>query len=94
MFAHLADEEGNIITQGDGPPLNGDYPTGAWGPGELVVDQHSVRFGTGMACPAAGQAEQLDWWVGLYDLATLERLPVYGPDGLRLKADRIELEMG
>lgn len=85
VFVHLVDEEGTIVAQGDGPPLNGDYPTGAWAPGELVVDRHTVSLGAG--------TEHLRWRVGLYDLATMGRLPVYGPDGLRLRGDQMELEM-
>jgi 4-amino-4-deoxy-L-arabinose transferase-like glycosyltransferase len=92
-FVHLVDEEGNIVAQGDGPPLNGDYPTGAWAPGELVVDRHSIVFGPAMARPAAGYRQRLHWRVGLYDLGSMQRLPVYGPDGLRLRADQIELEI-
>jgi hypothetical protein len=85
VFVHLVDEEGAIIAQGDSMPLNGDYPTGAWAPGELMVDPHRVTVRAG--------AERLHWRVGLYDLTTMARLPVYGPDGLRLRADQVELEM-
>jgi hypothetical protein len=30
VFLHLADENGEVIAQADGPPLGGDYPTSLW----------------------------------------------------------------
>jgi 4-amino-4-deoxy-L-arabinose transferase-like glycosyltransferase len=93
IFVHLVDEKGNIVAQGDGQPLGGDYPTGVWVPGELVVDRHHMVLGAAVARPMAGHRERLHWRVGLYCLASMERLPAYGPDGVRLRADQIELEM-
>lgn len=84
VFVHLVDEEGRIFAQGDGPPVNGDYPTSAWARGELVIDPHRILL------PA--KMEPSRWRVGLYDLATMERLPAYGADGLRLSADQVKLE--
>lgn len=93
VFVHLVDEEGTIVAQGDGPPLDGDYPTGAWAPGELVVDPHHILLRDETASARASQRSRLRWCVGLYDLPTMQRLPVYGPDGVRLRADQVELEM-
>ena len=36
--------------------------------------------------------EHLRLRVGLYDLEMGQRLPAYGPDGLRLAADQVEVE--
>ena len=38
VFVHLVDTEGRIWSQHDKPPLDGDYPTLFWRPGEMVMD--------------------------------------------------------
>ncbi|MCS7088513.1 MAG: glycosyltransferase family 39 protein [Thermoflexales bacterium] len=35
-FVHALDAEGNVVAQDDHEPLNGDYPTDLWQPGECV----------------------------------------------------------
>jgi hypothetical protein len=47
----------------------GDYPTGVWAPGEVVVDPHSIVLPVDVA---PGQYRLL---VGMYSLETLVRLP-------------------
>ncbi len=58
----------------DGPPVQGDYPTSLWAPGEVVLDTH--RLDTSALPP--GQYRLL---AGLYNPATGERLPAFGPAG-------------
>ena len=41
IFAHLLSSDGNIITQHDGIPSNGSYPTNFWDTGETIVDEKS-----------------------------------------------------
>jgi hypothetical protein len=42
VFVHLLDDEGNIIAQGDSPPVQGHYPTTMWAVGEMVRDEHPL----------------------------------------------------
>jgi hypothetical protein len=73
VFAHLlvGDEK---LAQADARPCEGGCPTNAWRPGEIVVDWH--RF----ALPPGAPAGPYRLAVGLYLLATGERVPVVGRD--------------
>jgi 4-amino-4-deoxy-L-arabinose transferase-like glycosyltransferase len=74
VFVHLVDKEGQIRGQGDGPPLEGGYPTSYWHPGEAVKDTHTVTVD---AEASPGNYRLL---VGLYTLGDGIRLPVtFGP---------------
>jgi hypothetical protein len=43
VFVHLRNgERGENVTQGDGPPVDGWYPTSVWKIGEVVEDTHEV----------------------------------------------------
>lgn len=42
VFVHLLNEHGDLVGQGDGPPVGGRYPTSAWSPGELILDRHVI----------------------------------------------------
>jgi hypothetical protein len=42
VFVHLLDDEGNILAQGDSPPVQGHYPTTVWTVGEMVRDEHPL----------------------------------------------------
>jgi hypothetical protein len=39
VFVHGVDATGTIITQADGPPLNGNYPASLWLPGQTLADR-------------------------------------------------------
>ena len=84
VFLHLVAEDEKIVGQGDGPPLGGDYPTSYWEAGETLVDRHVVGVQPG------APAGRYDVYVGLYDLASGERLPLVGPDGAPV-GDRVLL---
>ena len=72
-FAHLADEEMNIYAQKDS--LNpGRYPTRFWELDEYNKDPHQI-----VVPPGTPPGEYL-LGVGLYDPATLMRLPVMGQE--------------
>jgi 4-amino-4-deoxy-L-arabinose transferase-like glycosyltransferase len=75
VFVHLVGEDGHKAGQHDGVPQGGFYPTSAWKPGEIVVDEHQIDIAAGVP---PGDYRLL---VGLYRLDTGERLPVLGPDG-------------
>lgn len=65
VLVHVADAVGNPLAGADGPPVGGQYPTRAWAPGEWVTDQRPLSLPPGATVQ-----------VGLYVLATGERLPV------------------
>lgn len=84
VFVHLRDSSGVTVSQGDGPPLGGAWPTGLWPTGYRLEDLHSVPI------PADLEAGQYALVVGLYDPRTQRRVPlVSGGDELML--ERIEL---
>jgi hypothetical protein len=72
VFVHLVDADGKILAQFDGQPLAGDYPTSHWIPGELIKDTYPLGF------PAAASPGPYRVFLGLYNEATGERLPVLG----------------
>ncbi len=72
VFVHLADASGKPWAQHDSPPRDGALPTILWAPGQIVRD--SVR----LALPPGLQPGRYELLVGLYDSATLQRLPVSG----------------
>ncbi len=73
IFVHLVDSQGHIIAGADGEPGQGFFPTSTWRPGEEVLDVHQIHLS---ANPPPGSHLE----VGLYLLATGERLPAFGPD--------------
>jgi hypothetical protein len=68
VFVHLVGEDPQPAAQADGPPLNGDYPTGMWEAGETIVDPHPIPL------PADLPPGEYRLRVGLYDLETMMRL--------------------
>ncbi|MBM3135544.1 MAG: glycosyltransferase family 39 protein [Chloroflexi bacterium] len=85
VFVHLLDSQGKLWAQHDGPPQDGALPTSAWNPGELLRDEHLLTVDI--------QAPPGDYRlaIGLYDPATLQRLPVFDAQG-RLVGDTVLLE--
>ena len=86
VFVHLLNEDGALYGQGDGPPLDGDYPTSYWSPGEVLADTHVVPLEDGLP-----QGAYL--LVGLYRLADGTRLPTYTTEGGRVRDDAIVLQI-
>ncbi|MBU0704219.1 MAG: glycosyltransferase family 39 protein [Chloroflexi bacterium] len=82
VFVHLLDEDGALLGQADGPPLNGDYPTSYWSPGELLADTHIAPPGSGVYL-----------LVGLYRPTDGARLPVRAATGERVLDDAIVLDI-
>jgi len=68
VFVHLLGAGPELVAQGDGPPLGGDYPTVMWAPGEVVADPHPV------ALPVDLSPGRYRLLVGMYDLETMARL--------------------
>jgi hypothetical protein len=82
VFVHVADSEGQLLDQRDGPPLSGMYPTSKWTPGQIVVDDRDL--------PDLPPGTQI--LVGMYDLDSMQRLPVLDDQGERLPNDAIPLQ--
>lgn len=74
-FVHVMDLGGDFIGQSDSQPAGGHWPTRWWRPGLLILDSHDVTL-TQTFDPVQHQI-----WVGLYDGATLARLPVTEANG-------------
>jgi hypothetical protein len=70
----LDTQTGQYVTGFDGPPVEGDYPTSLWAPGEIIVDLHRLD----LSRLAPGQYRLI---VGLYNPLTGERLPASGSTG-------------
>ncbi|MFZ5916016.1 MAG: hypothetical protein ACOYZ7_03710 [Chloroflexota bacterium] len=87
VFVHLLDETGAIGGQGDSQPVGGAYPTTLWSPETVVVDRRLVLV------DGHAPAGQYRLAVGLYDLATLQRLPAFDNIGQPLQDDRLLLDM-
>jgi hypothetical protein len=84
VFVHLLDDEGSLVAQDDGPPLDGDYPTSYWTPQQEIVDSRVLDI---EGLPSGTYYLR----VGMYLLKSMERLPVTGADGARLADDVIPL---
>ncbi|MHB1317086.1 MAG: ArnT family glycosyltransferase [Anaerolineae bacterium] len=69
VFVHLVTPDGDFVGQGDGPPMDGEYPTSFWGSGERILDEHEVRINSDAPSGAA------EIRVGLY-ATDGTRLPV------------------
>lgn len=76
-FVHVFDATGEKITQQDFQPRDGRYPTSAWLPDEPVQDCRTLS--------AADAAEAETLLIGLYDPATVVRLPVVDAVGSELR---------
>jgi mannosyltransferase len=83
VFVHVADSNGQVVAQQDRTPAFGTYPTTAWQPGELIVDAYDLTVNE----PPGKYALT----VGMYDAATLVRVPVFDSNGTRLNDDQVVL---
>ena len=83
---HVYDRAGKLLAQHDGPlGQNGSpanyVPLALWQPGDGIQEVHTVSLSTPL--PPDGYTVA----VGLYDPATVKRLPVTSPDGAALRDD-------
>jgi 4-amino-4-deoxy-L-arabinose transferase-like glycosyltransferase len=74
VFVHLLDSQQQFITQHDGPPRDGEFPTSMWEAGDTIADEHLVNLDSPLQ---AGSRIA----IGMYDPVTKERLPVRNADG-------------
>ena len=73
VFLHLIDADGDLVSQDDGPPLGGAYPTSLWIAGDVVRDSHHLPVNEDSASGACTLS------LGMYNPRTSERLPAYRP---------------
>ena len=78
VFTHLLDGDNRIWAQVDSVPVGGTYPTSEWSVGEVVTDNYALLI-PGDAPPGEYTLE-----AGMYELATLERLPVVDDAGRKV----------
>jgi hypothetical protein len=71
VFVHLYDEDGELLATGDGPPMNGAFPTRLWQPGDVIADVHFVSSDS-LGVPS--ETNGYRFGVGLYDPTNGERL--------------------
>jgi len=67
---HLGQPDAPPLSTGDSPPLRGDYPTRVWSNGETIDDSYTLLI------PADLSPGRYPVWIGMYDPATGQRLPV------------------
>jgi hypothetical protein len=86
VFIHLLDERGEMVAQGDQLPGGGGFPTIGWLPGEVIADHYTI--------PLQKEAPVGDYRIelGMYDVSTGQRLPVFDETGQRLDFDRVLLD--
>ncbi len=84
VFVHLAGADGQPLAQADGPPLGGSYPTSFWDEGERLDDPYVLDI------PADVPPGEYELRVGMYLLATGERLPLTAAGG-QILGDSIPL---
>jgi hypothetical protein len=81
VFVHLRDTAGHTVSQGDGPPAGGAWPTSLWPADYLLQDAHSIPIPTDLP---AGRYVLV---VGLYDPLSGQRaLLTAGGDEIALEA--------
>jgi hypothetical protein len=66
VFIHLLDENGILLAQHDGIPVDGTRPTATWQEGELIIDVHNLVVPEGVH--GTGQLV-----TGIYDSESLQR---------------------
>lgn len=85
VFTHLLNVEGRMVAQQDNYPGEGGYPTSIWEPGEVIVDSYDLYLPDDTP-PGAYVLE-----IGMYDLATGQRLSVFDTQWQRVADDGILL---
>ncbi len=80
LFVHLYDETGQLLVAGDGPPLDGGFPTSLWQPGDRV------RFERTLPLPVDGTSPNR-LGIGWYNPQDGTRLPAVTTSNERLQDD-------
>ncbi len=75
VFTHLVADDGQVWGQWDNQPQRGRMPTTRWLPGQVVADPYRIPVSSD------APAGELELRVGMYDLLTMRRLPIYDEQG-------------
>jgi hypothetical protein len=87
VFRHLVSSSGVLLREpADSRPLDGDWPTTAWLPGQSLADEALL------ALPPNVPPGRYNLRVGLYDPNSGARVPAYRPDGDRWPDDAVVIE--
>lgn len=87
VFVHLVDEQGILVVEpADSPPVDGNWPTSAWEPGQTVADTRLV------ALPPNLHAGRYSMRVGLYERGSGVRLAAWQADGTPWPGEAVVLE--
>jgi len=86
VFIHLTSQEGELVVQHDGVPIQGQRPTWSWLEDEVLEDVYTLVI------PETLEDGIYSLSTGMYDFGTLERLPVVNSSGERLLDDIIHLK--
>lgn len=86
VFTHLLEPDGQIVAQSDSVPQGGAWPTTMWLGGEIVLDDYAL------VVPPDAPPGRYALAVGLYDPATMVRLPLFDETGQRLADDGLLIE--
>jgi hypothetical protein len=54
LFAHGLDASGEVIQQADAPPLDGEYPTSLWQPGQDLISRITLPYDAAITSFAVG----------------------------------------
>jgi hypothetical protein len=84
VFAHLLDGDGNLRAQHDSAPVYATHPTIEWARSEVIADRFRLPI------PEDLPAGTYPLFIGMYDEATGERLPLV-VKGERLRGDTLQL---
>ena len=87
VFVQVLDAADRIVGQVDAWPVQGTFPTSQWTPGQTVADPYLVQLSADLP-PGDYRVH-----VGLYLLATLERLAVVDQRGTAID-DKVEIPIG
>jgi len=89
VFNHLVAADGQTWGQWDNQPQRGTLPTTRWVPGQVIVDPYRIPLSENTP------TGPLTLHVGMYDLQTMVRLPVYDENGQVLAdhVDTLEIEV-
>lgn len=85
VFVHVIDQNNHVWAQRDRPPVNGQRPTTTWLKGEVLVDRFRIPI------PAEMPTGRYSLEIGMYDPATLVRLPLLTATGEQIEGDRLLL---
>lgn len=88
VFVQVLDANDRIVGQVDAWPVQGTRPTSSWRPGEIITDPIVVQLNPDIATLEAGGVYRLH--VGLYLLATGQRLPILDDAGNAID-DKVEI---